>query len=324
MKRVRTIVAGCVLAFAGMAAPAEASTEPPSIDASSYVVADGTTGQILAAKDPHGHFRPASTLKVLTAITLIPRLDPDLPVRPTTSAVHTEGSAVGLSTTWSYPVRQLFYGLLMQSGNDCAVALADANGGLAPTLAEMNAEARRLRAKDTVAANPDGLDDQPPLSLRQQRSSAYDLALMFRAGLKLPAFRAYVGRERYEWLAPPSPAQRKAGRRTGGRPIETHDHLLWPGERYPGMLGGKNGYTVAADGTFVGAAERGGHLIIISLMHDHPDFWPDARRLLDWGFAADRRTHRPPTGAGWLATPIPPAPAPIFTAPAPSMTPTPL
>jgi serine-type D-Ala-D-Ala carboxypeptidase (penicillin-binding protein 5/6) len=321
MKCVKTVVVVCGLMIAGAAPPAEAATvaastagssvvAPPSIDASSYVVADGTTGKVLAAKDPHGHFRPASTLKVLTAVTLIPRLDATMVVHPTAKAVNTEGTAVGLSTKWTYPVRQLFYGLLMDSGNDCSVALADANGGMAPTLAEMNAEAKRLRAKDTRAATPDGLDDQPPLSLRQQRSSAYDLALMFRAGLALPDFRAYLGRVRYNWQAPPTAAQRKAGRQKGGWPIETHDHLLWPGERYPGMLGGKNGYTVAADGTFVGAAERNGHLIIVSLMHDHPDFWPDARRLLDWGFAADGRTR--PVGA--LAAPAPPNPAPMFAA----------
>jgi D-alanyl-D-alanine carboxypeptidase (penicillin-binding protein 5/6) len=279
---------------------------PPSIGADSWIIADGTTGQVLAAKDPHGHYRPASTLKLLTALTLIPRLNPRAPVRPNSSAQDAEGSAVGLSTNWTYRVQQLFYGLLMDSGNDCAVALSDANGGLHPTIAEMNAAAAKIQAGDTIAATPDGLDDDPHLSLAQQRSSSYDLALILRADLELPAFRTYVGTVSYPWPAPPTKAQRAHGRKVGGWPIITHDHLLLPGERYPGMIGGKNGYTVASDGTYAGAAQRGGHMIIIALLRDQPDFWNDARSLLNWGFRADGKV----TPVGALVSPPAPTPSP--------------
>jgi D-alanyl-D-alanine carboxypeptidase (penicillin-binding protein 5/6) len=280
---------------------ASRAAEPPHIEASSYVIADLETGQVLAAKNPHGHYRPASTLKALTSVTLIPRLDPARKVRPSVAAVDASGSAVGLEVTWTYTVKDLFHGLLMQSGNDAAIALAEANGGMAPTLAAMNAEARRIQALDTVAATPNGLDDDPPLTLMQQHSSAYDLALVMKQGLRLPDFRKYVAAKLYDWPAPPTKEERKKGKKTGGYQIGTHDHLLVP-HHYPGMIGGKNGWTSHALGSFVGAATRGGHTIVISLMHAQSDFWGDARSLLDWGFA-ERSKVQP---VGTLVDPVPP------------------
>ncbi|HZE34541.1 MAG TPA: D-alanyl-D-alanine carboxypeptidase [Actinoallomurus sp.] len=286
--------------------------EPPHITASSYVIADLETGRVLAAKDPHGHYRPASTLKTLTAITLIPRLDPHMKVKPSLTAVNASGSAVGLDTKLSYTVDDLFHGLLMQSGNDAAIALAAAGGGMSHTLAAMNAEARRIQALDTVARTPNGLDDDPPLTLKQQHSSAYDLALIMKQGLTLPDFRKYVRAKLYHWPALPTKEERKKGHKTGGYEIGTHDHLL-VGHPYPGMIGGKNGWTSHALGSFVGAATRNGHTIIISLMHAQSDFWPDAREMLDWGFA--ERAKAEPVGT--LVNPVPPPkPKPVVNRPA--------
>ena len=299
-----TTIGGTRLAGHGYIRP-KGAPEPPHITADSYVIADLETGHVLAAKDPHGHYRPASTLKTLTAITLIPRLDPHMKVKPSLTAVNASGSAVGLDTKLSYTVNDLFHGLLMQSGNDAAIALAEAGGGMSHTLAAMNAEARRIRALDTVARTPNGLDDDPPLTLKQQHSSAYDLALIMKQGLTLHDFRKYVGATLYHWPALPTKEERKKGQKTGGYEIGTHDHLLL-GNRYPGMIGGKNGWTSHALGSFVGAATRNGHTIIISLMHAQSDFWPDARELLNWGFA--ERAKAEPVGT--LVDPVPPPPKP--------------
>jgi D-alanyl-D-alanine carboxypeptidase (penicillin-binding protein 5/6) len=153
----------------------------------------------------------------------------------------------------------------------------------------MNTEARRLQANDTLAGSPNGLDVDLGLSIKTQHTSAYDLSLIMRQGLRQPDFRTYVGTVRAKWPAPPTKKQRKKGKKTGGYPIYSHDRLL-PGEpyEYPGMIGGKNGYTNAARQTFVGAARRGGHTIIISLMHS-PILWRNATKLLDWGFKARGR-----------------------------------
>ncbi|PZG44613.1 D-alanyl-D-alanine carboxypeptidase [Spongiactinospora gelatinilytica] len=255
---------------------------PPKSKASAYVVADATTGQVLAAKDPHGHYRPASTLKTLTALTLIPKLDKDARIKPSRNACNQEGSAVGLHVKGSYRVEDLFLALMMSSGNDAAMALAEANGSLGETMAEMNSVARRLQARDTVAKTPSGLD-QPG-----QRSSAYDLALIARAGLANADFRRYVSTRTADFPAPKGKHYE----------ISNHNRLLG---KYRGMIGIKNGWTTKAQGSFVGAARRGAHTIIVVVMRHEGSFWEEVGELLDWGFAARGKV----TPVGELVEPLP-------------------
>lgn len=279
----------------------------PRIKASSWLIADGDTGEVLAAKDPHGHYLPASSLKTLTTLALVGRLDPDRMVRPSQKACDVEGTKVGMTPKMQYKVSDLFYALMMMSANDSAVALSEANGGMAKTLADMNAEARRINARDTLAGSPNGLDKDLGLTVKTQHTSAYDLALILREGLKNPAFRSYTQKIDHWFPAPPTKAQRKKGKKTGGYPIHTHNRML-DGQRneYAGMIGGKNGYTENARQTFVAAARRGGHTIIISLMR--ADMPPSvyAKQLLDWGFKA-RGKVKP---VGTLVAPGDPSPKP--------------
>jgi D-alanyl-D-alanine carboxypeptidase (penicillin-binding protein 5/6) len=237
------------------------------LPASSWLVADLTTGQILAAKAPHARYLPASTLKMLTAVTLLPRLSPTRRIAATDHDARVDGSRVGLVPGHRYTVAKLFSAMLMVSANDAADALSQAAGGTRSTLAAMNAEARHLQADDTVAKTPSGLD------ATGESSSAYDLALIARAGLARPDFRRYVSTVKSRMPAP------------HGKHFQmyTHNELL---TTYPGDIGVKNGYTVAAQGTDVQAATRHGHTIIVTLMHAYPDFWPMARLLLNWGFHA--------------------------------------
>jgi D-alanyl-D-alanine carboxypeptidase (penicillin-binding protein 5/6) len=274
-------VGGAALTARGTVVHAAAAVPAlPATTATSFIVADATTGQILAARDAHGRLAPASTLKILTAVTLIPRFKPNATVKGTTVAAQTDGTRVGIAPSVTYRVDKLFEALLVMSGNDAAVSISDAEGGLIATLARMNAKAAQLQARDTVARTPNGLDAPG------QTSSAYDLALIFRAGLAMPAFRRAIGLRSTTF---------PLGNGTSDR-IYTHDRLL---TSYPGMIGGKNGYTIAAQGSFVGAAERGGHTIIVVVMRDRANFWPEVRALLDWGFAADG--HVKPVG--YLVTP---------------------
>src|ERR1700689_5551533 len=154
----------------------------PDIKASAFVVTDAGTGQVLAAKDPHGWYRPASTLKVLTAISLIPLLNPNATVVATKQATSVSPTVVGLLPGHAYKVSDLFTALLTISANDAAVALTQAAGSFGKGMAVINAEARHLQADDTVAVDPSGLDAPG------QHTSAYDLALIARQALKLPAF----------------------------------------------------------------------------------------------------------------------------------------
>ncbi|MGI5269106.1 D-alanyl-D-alanine carboxypeptidase family protein [Nonomuraea sp. CA-218870] len=276
-------VGGDLMAVRGLVKPGGFKA-PPKTKATSYVIADHETGQVLAAKDPHGRYRPASTLKMLTAATLITKLDKNLKVKPSRNAVNQEGSAVGLQSRPIYKVEDLFRALMMSSGNDAAMALAEANGGLAKTMSDMNAEAKRLQANDTVAKTPSGLDKPG------QSSSAYDLALIARAGLSNPDFRRYVSTKTARFPAPKKWYE-----------ISNHNKLLW---RYPGMIGVKNGWTSKAHSTFVGAATRNGQTIIVSIMKHEGYFWDEVADLLDWGFAARGKV----TPVGQLVDPLPDEP----------------
>ncbi len=289
-------VGGTGLATRGVTVAAGAPALPATT-AAGWLVADLDTGEVLAAKDPHGKFAPASTLKALTALTLIPRLDARKYVRPTFDDVNIEGSRVGLVNTVDYPVSQLFTAMLVVSGNDAARALATANGGLETTVTQMNAEARRLQALDTHAVNTSGLD------AAGQLSSPYDLALVARAGMALPDFRDYVKIKRTKIRGP------------GGSTIaiSTHDKLLY---NYDGAIGIKNGYTNAARASFIGAATRGGRTLLVTLMKTNPRYWPEAAALLDWGFDATARRVAP---VGQLVEPLPdpsasPQPTAVATA----------
>jgi D-alanyl-D-alanine carboxypeptidase len=160
----------------------------------------------------------------------------------------------------------------------------------------MNTEAKRINAHDTLAASPNGLDKDLGLNVRTQHTSAYDLALILREGMKSPEYRAYMQAIDFKFPAPPTKKERKKGKKVGGYPIHTHNHML-PGEgqAYTGMLGGKNGYTIAAQQTFVAEARRGGHTMVIALMKADRPPSPYAAKLLNWGFAARGKVQ--PVGA---------------------------
>ena len=134
--------------------------------ASAWVISDAGTGQVLAAKDPHGWYRPASTLKVLTAISLIPVLNPDATVVASKQAVSVSPNVVGLLPGHAYKISDLFTALLTISANDAAMALTQATGSLSQGMAVINAEARHLQADDTVAVTPNGLDAPGQHTLR--------------------------------------------------------------------------------------------------------------------------------------------------------------
>src|SRR5580692_826946 len=184
---VAQAVGGAQLAAKGVVVsyPSRSAPRLPGVAASAFVVADAGTGQVLAAKDPHGWYRPASTLKVLTAVALIPLLNPDATVVASKQATSTVPNVVGLVAGRAYKISDLFTALLTISANDAAIALTQATGSFGEGMSLINGEARHLQADDTVAVDPNGLDAPG------QHTSAYDLALIARQALKLPAFLKY-------------------------------------------------------------------------------------------------------------------------------------
>ena len=278
--------------------PGPQATPLPEIPATTWVLADLDTGAILAARGPHVQRPPASTLKTLTALTLIPRLDPDTAYTVSYDDIAIEGSRVGLVEGGEYTVSDLLYGLMLQSGNDAAAALANANGGLELTLAQMNEEAARLQAFDTVAKTPSGL---PAVG---QVSSAYDLALIAREGLSRGDFSAYVSRRQIDDYPGFMPTEPGGARDTFT--IANQNPLINPTdgrEPYEGALGVKTGWTTEAGKTFVGAAEQGGVRLVVVLMNFAIPTYDAAAPLLDWGFANINAV----TPVGYLVDPVRPA-----------------
>jgi D-alanyl-D-alanine carboxypeptidase (penicillin-binding protein 5/6) len=251
---------------------------PPQVSAVSYVVADANDGRVLAAFNPHGSFRPASTQKTLLALTMLPRLDPNDMYTATQDDANVEGTRVGMVPNQAYRVEDLWYGLLLRSGNDAAngLAKAGAGGDVAKGVRMMQAEAQRLQANDTHVVNPSGLDEDG------QFSSAYDLALFGRAGLQRGDFSKYV--QTIKWTFPGNHTKTATPQTAKSFQVYTENRLLLRG--YPGAIGVKMGYTTKAQNTMIAAAERDGHKIIVTLMGvPGGAITPNAGALLDWGIA---------------------------------------
>ena len=191
----------------------------------------------------------------------------------TDDEVNADGTRVGMVSGGTYTVDDLFHGLVLMSGNDTAYALADAFGGRDKTIAAMNNKAAQLGAWDTVAVDPSGLDAPG------QRSSAYDLALLGRAVMQLPAYRQVAATKTYTF---PGGTDR-SGKVSPAFEIQNHNQLL---ENYPGTIGVKNGYTTGARNTFIGAVTRGGRTLLITQMGATlTPSWQRQAALLDWAFA---------------------------------------
>ncbi|MCK9922930.1 serine hydrolase [Frankia sp. AgPm24] len=244
----------------------DAAAPPANLTAKDWVVADADSGAILAASHLHDRDMPASTMKILTALTILPNLPPDQVVTVGPDSPQVDGTKVGLVPGVGYSVRDLATAMLISSGNDATVALVDADGGSAAVLARMNTLAGSLGAHDTVAGDPTGLDSPGQLT------SVHDLAVLGRAAIHEPSVRPYLT----------VPRASLPGRGDQRFEIQNHNLLL---NRYEGTIGVKNGYTVAAGATFVGAATRAGRTLVVALLRTAPEFDRDARALLDWGFA---------------------------------------
>jgi D-alanyl-D-alanine carboxypeptidase (penicillin-binding protein 5/6) len=246
------------------------------------VVADAASGDVLAAHNAHRRLPPASTLKTLFALTVLPSVPGGArhTVRPEELAGVGEGSSlVGVKENHTYRVADLWRGVFLSSGNDAVHVLAELNGGWRTTTSQMQAKARSLGALDTRVVSPDGYDAPG------QVSSAYDLAVFGRAGLRNPDFARYCATAEARFPADGTTY-----------PIRNTNRLLTGAqgvERYPGIIGIKNGYTTNAGNTLIAAAKRNGRTLVVTVMNPQAGggftVYEEARSLLDWGFQASGR-----------------------------------
>lgn len=267
------VVGGDQLDTPGLIVPPGAPPAPGNT-AISWLVADLDTGEVLGACGPHEYGTPASVQKLLLVATLMQKLDPKqtVTVTKTDLAIKPGTSLVGLVQGGQYTIETLWLGLLLESGNDAANVLARLGGGsVAGGVQLMNEEAARLGARQTHAVTPSGLDG------KGQFTSAYDLALIFRACFQIDDFRRYTLTKTAQ--IPAQPPKHK------GFQIQNENKLIF---NYPGALGGKTGFTDYARHTYVGAAERNGRRLVVTLLGAEPRpkrGWQQGEALLDWGFS---------------------------------------
>ncbi|MUM16741.1 D-alanyl-D-alanine carboxypeptidase [Mycobacterium sp. CBMA 623] len=252
------------VAHADMAAP------PPEGPAQAWLVADLDSGQILAAREPYAVHPPASTIKVLLALVALDELSMDATVVADPADAKAECNCVGIKAGQTYTTHDLLEGALLESGNDAANTLAHMLGGREATVEKMNAKAAALGATATHTASPSGLD-APGMDMR---STPRDLAVIFRAALANPVFADIT---------------RQPAADFPGRVLHNQNELMY---RYPGVIGGKTGFTDMARKTYVVAAERDGKRLVVTMMYGlvregGPTYWDQASSLFDWGFAND-------------------------------------
>ncbi|WP_079179056.1 D-alanyl-D-alanine carboxypeptidase family protein [Streptomyces humi] len=271
-----TAIGGARLARGGIQVSG-ATGLPRKITAQAWLLADCDSGEVLASYNAHRRLPPASTLKMLFADTVLKKFERSgrYKVKDSDVADVPSGSSlVGIKPGITYTVEQLWQGVFLRSGNDAVHVLSHMNGGLVKTVAEMQAKAVDLQALDTHVVSPDGFDH------KGQLSSAYDLTLFARHGLKDDDFRGYCGTRTADFPA--------GGKKTFQ--IQNTDRLLtgaWGLDVYKGLFGVKNGYTSHAGNTFTGGATRNGRTLLVTVMHPAPGtnaVYEETAALLDWGF----------------------------------------
>jgi D-alanyl-D-alanine carboxypeptidase (penicillin-binding protein 5/6) len=251
------------------------SQHPPKLSASSAILEDLDTGQVLFASHPDDRRAIASVTKIMTALVVLSHADPADVVRVSDAAVEQGSHNVGVSELGvqhgeRLTVRQLLYALLLQSANDAAVALADhVSASTARFVALMNRAAARDGFTRTRFYSPNGLDDRG-------YSTARSLAAMTRVAERMPVF-ANIARTKFHVV--PAPAQ------VDPRHIQNRNALLW---LYRGAMGVKTGFTTKAGYCLVAAAHLGGTRLV-SVVLGEPSSersFSDAASLFDYGFHA--------------------------------------
>lgn len=236
------------------------------LNANFAVLIDYTTGQILYQKNAFVRRPPASTTKILTSIIAIEKGNLQRTVIASRNASRADGSSIYLKTGEAHSLKELLYGILLNSGNDASIAVAEDLAGSEPKFAEwMTTKAHQIGAIDSNFKNCNGLP------AREHYSTAYDLAVIARYALHNPVFADMVGTKRKLIPWPGNSSERI---------FVNHNKLLW---RYQFADGVKTGYTEEAGGCLVSSATKGGHRLIAVVLKSK-DIYGDSTQLFDYGF----------------------------------------
>ena len=265
-------LAAILIGFSAISGSAEAKSDAssPFVHAASACLIDVRSGRILYEKNGQQPMRIASLTKIVTGWIAIKSGKLNTMVTVSNFAARQEGSSVYLRSGERVKMHDLLYAMMMRSGNDAAMAIAEAVAGSNQRFAQlMNEEARRLHLAHTHFANPHGLDQ------KGHYASADDLATMTAAALRNPVFHQVVNTKYYRIQRSTEPA---------GTRLKNKNKLLWMME---GADGVKTGYTKAAGRCLAASASRSGRQVALVLLDD-PSDWVDAKNLLNYGLQAYR------------------------------------
>lgn len=300
IKRMSAFLLCLMLLMGAFSSTALAAPDWPSgvsVQAESGIVIDADTGTVLWGQNIHNQYFPASITKIMTALIVIETCSLDETVTFSHNAVfnvEAGSSNAGINEGDKLSVKDCLYALLLKSANEAANALAEHVAGSTEAFADMmNVKAKELGCTDTHFANPSGLNDP------EHYTSTYDMALIARAAFLNPTFEE-IDSTTYYKLPPNS--------------INPEGLTIYPGHKmlkkstpyyYPGIVGGKTGYTTLAGNTLVTCARKNGlKLIAVILKGSTPQYWTDTKNLLDFGFenfvsvrAADHETKFSPVSS---------------------------
>ena len=270
----RLSILTAALALVALATPARAQQAEsgvpgaPPVGMASGILVDATTGKILWSNADQTVRAPASLTKILTALVVLKNADLDDTAQISPEARAAPGSRTYAEAGWTFTIRDLLWGLLLQSGNDAAITLAQAvspDGTIPGFMALANQTAKELGATNSNFVNPHGFDEPG------HSTTARDMALITMAAMKDPRFSEMVAAKTHDvpW--------------GDGKPHTyiNHNKLL---ARYPGTVGVKTGFTNTAGHCLVSAVDRDGTRLIAVVMGS-PDHYAESIALYNWGFA---------------------------------------
>ena len=253
----------------------QAETTPPEINAQGCVLIDASTGEVLYGKNDDKTFEPASTTKVMTALLTLEKCNLDDEVTVQEDFTKIDGTAIGLLKGDVLTVHDLLLGLLLESGNDCANALADHISGNINDFAKlMNIKAKELGALHTTFKNPSGLPDP------EHTTTAHDLALFLREAIN--------NKDYMDISTTPSTTITLKNNPAKTIILNNKNYMINKNSKYyyPFAICGKNGYTTKSNQTYVAAAEKDGHVLVASFLNalDKDQNFKDMQTVFNYGF----------------------------------------
>lgn len=258
---MKRFAAATIVALLLIPAVSVKASGPPELSAASSILMDAESGRVLFEQNAHEERAIASITKLMTALVAAESghdTSETVTIRPEWTGI--EGSSIYLQAGENITLETLLYGLLLNSGNDAAVAVAaHCAGSVEAFVEQMNLWAVRLGMEHTHFSNPNGLSEDG------HYSTAYDMALLARACNKNEVVAGITATKSISF---------------GKRTFTNHNKLLW---RYEGCTGMKTGYTEAAGRTLVSSADRNGQTLIAVTLNA-PNDWSDHASLFDYGF----------------------------------------